>query len=280
LVTSQQTILSPAELAARLDRPDPPTLLDASFTLTGGGRAAYDSGHIPGAVFADLDRDFCGPPGAGGRHPLPDVASLRAALRRLGVRQGHPVVVYERGPIPTGSAARVWWTLRWAGHDEVSVLDGGFAAWRRAGGAESHEEPTPAPGDIDVKPGGMTRWTAEDVPGKFLIDARAPERFRGEVEPIDPVAGHIPGAVNLPLPSTVDADGRLRSRDELKATFEALGAGDTEPVGAYCGSGVTAAHEVLALALAGIPAALYVGSWSNWVADPARPVATGAGPSA
>jgi thiosulfate/3-mercaptopyruvate sulfurtransferase len=274
-VTSQQTILSPAELAARLGQPDPPTLLDASFTLTGGGRAAYDSGHIPGAVFADLDRDLCGPPGAGGRHPLPDSASLQAALRRLGVRQGHPVVVYERGPIPTGSAARVWWTLRWAGHDEVSVLDGGYAAWRIAGGAESLEEPTPAPGDVELKPGGMTRWTADDVPGKFLVDARAPERFRGEVEPIDPVAGHIPGAVNLPLPSTVDTDGRLRPRDELRATFAALGAGDTEPVGAYCGSGITAAQTALALYEAGYQPALYVGSWSDWITDESRPRASG-----
>src|SRR5262249_38310378 len=139
-VTSQPTILTATDLAELLDRPDPPTLLDASFILSGGGRAAYDSGHIQGAVFADLDRDLCAPPGAGGRHPLPEPAALQAALRRLGVRQDHPVVVYERGPIPTGSAARVWWTLRWAGHARVSVLDGGYAAWRRAGGAESHDE--------------------------------------------------------------------------------------------------------------------------------------------
>jgi thiosulfate/3-mercaptopyruvate sulfurtransferase len=274
-VTSQQTILSPAELAALLDQPDPPTLLDASFTLTGGGRAAYDSGHVPGAVFADLDRDLCGPPGAGGRHPLPDPASLQAALRRLGVRQGHPVVVYERGPVPTGSAARVWWTLRWAGHDQVSVLDGGFAAWQRAGGAVSRAEPTPEPGDFTVQPGQMTRWTADDLEGKVLIDARAPERFRGEVEPIDPVAGHIPGAVNLPLPSTVDADGRLRPREELRATFVALGANDAEPVGAYCGSGITAAQTALALYEAGFRPALYVGSWSDWITDESRPRATG-----
>jgi thiosulfate/3-mercaptopyruvate sulfurtransferase len=274
-VTSQQTILSPAELAARLDQPDPPTLLDASFTLTGGGRAAYDSGHIPGAVFADLDRDLCGPPGAGGRHPLPDPASLQAALRRLGVRQAHPVVVYERGPIPTGSAARVWWTLRWAGHDDVGVLDGGYAAWRAAGGAESREEPTPPPGDVEVKLGGMTKWTADDVTGTFLIDARAPERFRGEVEPIDPVAGHIPGAVNLPLPSTVDADGRLRPRAELKAMVDALGAVNAEPVGAYCGSGIAAAQLALALYEAGYQPALYVGSWSDWITDESRPRASG-----
>jgi thiosulfate/3-mercaptopyruvate sulfurtransferase len=274
-VTSQQTILSTAELAALLDQPDPPTLLDASFTLTGGGRAAYDSGHIPGAVFADLDRDLCGPPGKGGRHPLPDPASLQVALRRLGVRQDHPVVVYERGPIPTGSAARVWWTLRYAGHERVAVLDGGYAAWRSAGGPESHEEPTPEPGDIEVRPGAMTVWTADDVPGRFLIDARAPERFRGEVEPVDPVAGHIPGAVNLPLPSTVDADGRLRPRNQLRSTFEALGVTDGEPVGAYCGSGITAAQTALALYEAGYRPALYVGSWSDWITDESRPRATG-----
>jgi thiosulfate/3-mercaptopyruvate sulfurtransferase len=274
-VTSHQTILTAAELTALLDRPDPPTLLDASFTLSGGGRAAYDSGHIPGAVFADLDRDLCAPPGAGGRHPLPDPATLQAALRRLGVRRDHPVVVYERGPIPTGSAARVWWTLRWAGHEPVSVLDGGYAAWRQEGGPESHDEPAPAPGDLVVNPGGLLKWSAEDLPGKFLIDARAPERFRGEVEPIDPVAGHIPGAVNLPLPSTVDADGHLRPRDELRATFNALGAPDGEPVGAYCGSGITAAQTALALFEAGYQPALYVGSWSDWITDESRPRATG-----
>jgi len=274
-VTSHQTILTAAELAALLDQPDPPTLLDASFTLTGGGRAAYDSGHIPGAVFADLDRDLCGPPGPGGRHPLPDPPDLQAALRRLGVRRDHPVVVYERGPIPTGSAARVWWTLRYVGHEQVSVLDGGYAAWRDAGGPESHDEPAPEPGDIVVRPGAMAAWTAADVPGRFLIDARAPERFRGEVEPIDAVAGHIPGAVNLPLPSTVDASGRLRARDQLRATFEALGAPDGEPVGAYCGSGITAAQTVLALHEAGYRPALYVGSWSDWITDESRPRATG-----
>ncbi len=274
-MTSHQTILTAAELAALLDQPDPPTLLDASFTLTGGGRAAYDSGHVPGSVFVDLDRDLCAPPGQGGRHPLPDPASLQAALRRLGVRQDHPVVVYERGPIPTGSAARVWWTLRYVGHERVSVLDGGYAAWRRAGGPESHDEPAPEPGDIEIRPGAMTAWTADDVSGQFLIDARAPERFRGEVEPIDPVAGHIPGAVNLPLPSTVDADGRLRTRDQLRKTFADLGAPDGEPVGAYCGSGITAAHTALALHEAGYQPALYVGSWSDWITDESRPRATG-----
>jgi thiosulfate/3-mercaptopyruvate sulfurtransferase len=274
-VTSHQTIVTATDLADLLNEPGPPTLLDASFTLTGGGRAAYDAGHLPGAVFADLDRDLCGPSGAGGRHPLPDTASLQLALRRLGVRQGRPVVVYERGPIPTGSAARVWWTLRWAGHDAVSVLDGGYAAWIAAGFAASVDEPAAVPGDVVVTPDSVLAWTASDIPGNLLIDARAPERFRGEVELIDPVAGHIPGAVNLPLPSTVDAEGRLRSPADLRATFTALGATDGEPVGAYCGSGITAAQTALALHQAGFRPALYVGSWSDWITDESRSRATG-----
>jgi thiosulfate/3-mercaptopyruvate sulfurtransferase len=194
----------------------------------------------------------------------------------------------------------VWWTLRWAGHQQVSVLDGGYAAWLEAGGASTTiAPPTPAPGDIVVHPGSTPTWTAAEAakagapkaraakasgnaepisPTPALIDARVPERFRGEVEPIDPVAGHIPGAVNVPIASIVDERGRLRAPAELRVIFAgALGrepAGD-EPIGAYCGSGITAAQTALALDRAGLQPALYVGSWSDWITDDTRPVATG-----
>jgi thiosulfate/3-mercaptopyruvate sulfurtransferase len=278
-------IIDAAALAARLARAEPLTLLDASFTLTGAGRSMYDAGHLPGAVFVDVDRDLSGPPGPNGRHPLPDPEALQAALRRLGVRADRPVVVYEQGPsaaspLPIGSAARTWWTLTWAGHPRVHVLDGGLAAWTGAGHPVTSEPVSPEPGDFEVRPGHLPVWTAADAAraaerDRVLIDARAPERFRGEVEPIDTVAGHIPGAVNQPLAAVVDGHGRLKGSEALRASFAALGVRRDRPVGAYCGSGITAAETVLALRRAGYAPALYVGSWSDWITDPARPVATG-----
>ena len=276
--TDGVTMVTAEALERLLAQPDPPTLLDARFTLTGQGRSAYDEGHLPGAVFADLDRGLCGPPGAGGRHPLPDPAVLQAELRRLGVRDGHPVVVYEQGgPVPIGSAARLWWTLRWAGHRDVRVLDGGYAEWLANGFLITTEEPAPEAGDIHVRPEQMKAWNADDAGARrgTLIDARAAPRFRGETEPIDAKAGHIPGAVNQPPAETVDARGRMLPRQELRKRFEALGVVDGEPVGAYCGSGITAAQTVLALHEAGYDPALYVGSWSDWITDPSRPIATG-----
>jgi thiosulfate/3-mercaptopyruvate sulfurtransferase len=231
-------------------------------------------------VFVDLDADLCGPPGAGGRHPLPDPAALQRVLRAAGVRAGHPVVVYDAGD--GMAAARAWWTLRWAGHDLVRVLDGGYAAWVAAGQPVTTRVPVPEPGDLTVRPGGLPVLTADDA-GKLagdgvLIDVRAAERYRGEIEPIDPVAGHIPGAVNLPLTEHVDAAGRFHAADLLRSRFAGVGVDDGDGddqvrVGAYCGSGVGAAHTVLALHLAGrTDAALYVGSWSEWITDPDRPV--------
>ena len=270
-------LIDPVTLATLVPRPGPPTLLDVRWRL--GGPPGYDdyvAGHLPGAVFLDLDTQLCGPPGAGGRHPLPDPDALQAHLRAAGVREGHPIVVYDDG---TGySAARTWWTLRWAGHDQVAVLDGGYAAWLDAGQPVTTDVPDVELGDITVRPGGMpvldasgaARLAAE---GR-LVDVRTAPRFRGEAEPIDPVAGHIPGAVNLPAAELVDAAGRFRSADGLRATFAGVGVDPGVPVGAYCGSGVTAAHAVLALHLAGHEdAALYVGSWSHWITDPERPVA-------
>ncbi|MFG3300827.1 sulfurtransferase [Micromonospora chersina] len=277
---TEDLLVEPDRLAAELDRADPPTLLDVRWRLAGPpGREDYLVGHLPGAVFVDLDTELCGRPGAAGRHPLPDPAALQAALRAAGVRAGHPVVVYDGGD--GMSAARAWWTLRWAGHRAVRVLHGGFPAWVAAGLPLSTEAPAPPPGDVTVTPGELpvldageaARLAAADA--GVLLDVRAAPRYRGETEPIDPVAGHIPGAVNLPAPGYV-ADGRFPAAEALRERFAAAGVAEGAPVGAYCGSGVTAAQAVLALHLAGRPdAALYVGSWSNWVADPDRPVATG-----
>ncbi|MEU3455993.1 sulfurtransferase [Micromonospora sp. NPDC006766] len=272
-------LIEPDQLAAELDRADPPTLLDVRWRLAGSpGRDDYVAGHLPGAVFVDLDTELCGRPGAAGRHPLPDPAALQAALRAAGVRTGHPVVVYDGGD--GMSAARAWWTLRWAGHRAVRVLHGGFPAWVAAGLPVSTSAPTPVPGDVTVTPGELpvldageaARLAAADA--GVLLDVRAAPRFRGETEPIDPVAGHVPGAVNLPAPEYV-TDGRFPAAEALRRRFADAGVAEDEPVGAYCGSGVTAAQAILALHLAGRPdAALYVGSWSDWVADPDRPVAT------
>ncbi|GIJ77166.1 thiosulfate/3-mercaptopyruvate sulfurtransferase [Micromonospora phaseoli] len=284
-MSGTEDLLVEAEpLAAEIGGADPPTLLDVRWRLTGPpGRDDYAVGHLPGAVFVDLDTALCGPPGPAGRHPLPDPAALQAALRAAGVRAGHPVVVYDGGD--GMSAARAWWTLRWAGHRPVRLLSGGFPAWIAAGLPTSTDEESPRPGDVIVAPGALpvldaaaaARLAAADG---VLLDVRAAPRYRGEHEPVDPVAGHIPGAVNLPAPEYVAA-GRFPAAEALRDRFAAAGVTDAVPVGAYCGSGVTAAQAVLALHLAGrTDVALYVGSWSNWVADPGRPVATGPAPDA
>jgi thiosulfate/3-mercaptopyruvate sulfurtransferase len=274
-------LVDAAALRATLDRPGPPTVLDVRWRLGApeAGRAEYAAGHLPGAAFLDLDTDLSGPPGAGGRHPLPDPAALQAALRRAGVRAGHPVVVYDGGD--GMGAARAWWVLRWAGHPAVRVLDGGLPAWVAAGGPLTAALPARVEGDVTVSPGGLPTLTAEEAAALpatgTLIDARVAPRYRGDSEPIDAVAGHLPGAVNLPADAHADGAGRLRAPAEQRAAFEAVGVAPGRPVGAYCGSGVTAARTVLALHLAGRPdAALYAGSWSHWITDPARPVATGA----
>ena len=264
-----------------------PAVLDVRWRLGGPpGIDSYREGHIPGAVFLDLDRELCGAPGPGGRHPLPAAGELQRVMRRAGVSARRPVVVYDDAD--STAAARAWWTLRYFGHDEVQVLDGGFRAWTAAGypvEAGERDDPAAAPGDFTARPGGMPVLDAAAA-GRLarngvLVDARAEQRYSGEVEPVDPVAGHVPGAVNAPTAANVGTDGKFRSPDELGARFAALGmtpGSPAEVAGAYCGSGVTAAHEVLALTLAGIPAALYVGSWSEWITDAARPVATGPAP--
>ena len=247
------------------------TVLDVRYRTGGvGGRAEYGKGHVPRAVYVDMDTELAAPPGERGRHPLPATADFEAAMRRAGVRDDRPVVVYDDW---SGLAAgRAWWLLRYHGHPDVRVLDGAWPAWVAAGGEVHTGTTLPGRGDFTASPGQMPVVAADEVLGvPVLVDARAPERYRGEVEPIDPVAGHIPGAVNVPTSTNLRADGRFRSPEELRALYAAAGVHGDEPVAVYCGSGVTAVHDVLALELAGIPAALYPGSWSEWVADPSRP---------
>lgn len=260
----------------------PPTLLDVRW-LPGGppGVDRYRAGHLPGAHFADLDRELSAPPGSGGRHPLPEPAAFESAMRRLGVRQNYPVVVYDDGDATV--AARLWWLLQHHGHPAVRVLDGGFRAWADAGlPVATGAEPEAVSGDFRARPGALRLVTLDQVPAAardgVLLDARAAARYRGEVEPLDPVAGHIPGAVCAPTADNVTAEGRFRPGEELRARFVALGVRPDRPVTAYCGSGVTAAHQVLALRLAGFDAGLYAGSWSEWITDPDRPVARGPEP--
>ncbi len=271
-------LIDVSTLARQLAGDDPPTVIDVRWQLGGPpGRDEYFVGHIPGASFLDLDRELCGPPGAAGRHPLPDPADLQSALRAAGVRTGYPVVAYDGAD--GYAAARLWWTLRWAGHEPVQVLVGGYPAWTEAGFATEPGAYRPPAGDVVVRPGGMrvldADGAAELAANGVLLDARVAPRFRGEVEPVDSVAGHIPSAVNLPAARLLDGAGRLRSAADLRATFEEAGV-RPGPVGAYCGSGVTAAQTVLALHLAGYAdPALYVGSWSNWCHDRQRPIAVG-----
>ncbi|MYR96061.1 MULTISPECIES: sulfurtransferase [unclassified Streptomyces] len=273
-------IITASECASESAGPRPPVLLDVRWQLGGPhGRPDYEAGHLPGAVFVDLDTELAGPAGSGGRHPLPDPEAFGAVMRRAGVGQDTPVVVYDGGQ--GWAAARAWWLLRWTGHQNVRVLDGGLAAWT---GDLSTEIPHPAEGDFRPKPGALPTLDADAAAALartgLLLDARAAERYRGDVEPIDRVGGHIPGAVSAPTTANVAEDGRYLPAGQLAERFTALGAGKSgDPVGVYCGSGVSGAHEVLALEIAGIRAALYPGSWSEWSADPARPVATGPEPA-
>ncbi len=263
-------------LAAEL-ADDPPVLLDVRWRLTGPpAHDDYLTAHLPGAVFVDLDADLAGPPGPAGRHPIPEPRRLQESLRRWGVGADTPVVAYDDGGF---GAARAWWLLGWAGCEQVRVLDGGYAAWLAAGLPVTDAVPHPATGDVVVCPGGRPVLDADSaarlVHDGVLLDARSGARYLGEVEPVDAVAGHIPGAVSAPATAVLDSSGRWRPVGELRAYFADLGVTGSRPVGAYCGSGVTAAGHVLALALTGVEAALYPGSWSQWITDDRRPVATG-----
>ncbi len=259
------------------------TLLDVRWALGDPhGREHYREGHLPGAVFVDLDTELAAPPSAArGRHPLPPPSQLEAAARRWGVRTGVPVVAYDgRGNL---AAARAWWLLRRAGQAPVLLLDGGLEAWLAAGlPVETGDGVVPEPGDVHLDsdalpvldPDGAAALARSGV----LLDVRAAERYRGEVEPIDPRAGHIPGARSAPATGNLLPDGRFLPADQLRERFAAVGVDAGRPVGAYCGSGINAAQAVAALAIIGVDAALYPGSWSQWSGDPSRPAATGTEP--
>jgi thiosulfate/3-mercaptopyruvate sulfurtransferase len=273
-----RALVSAHELLEDLDGA---VLVDVQWHLTTAagppGRELYAAAHLPGAHHVDLDAELAGPPGCGGRHPLPQAHAVEAAARRCGAANDSRIVVYDQGP--SHAAARAWWVLRHFGATDVRVLDGGLGAWVAHGGSVTTELPPPGSGTFEAHAGGMPLLDAAGAAAVardgILLDARAAERFRGETEPIDPVAGHIPGAVSAPTTDNAAADGRFLSTDELRELFSRKGVRVDGPVGAYCGSGVTAAHEVLALHEAGIEAALYAGSWSDWITDPSRPVATG-----
>ena len=257
--------------------------------LPDDGRDRYLAGHVPGAAYVSLDDALAAPhvPGVTGRHPLPEAAVLQAAMRAAGVSAARPVVVYDDWR--SIAAARAWWLLRWAGHDDVRVLDGGWRAWRAGGGDVETGEVRPEPGDLVVEPGGRAVVDAEGAERiaatGVLLDARPANRYRGEDETIDPVAGHIPGARSLPALSLMADDGRFLPAERLAERFGAVGVrgdagGRGGGVGIYCGSGLQACHVALAAAACGAAAdpAVYAGSWSEWIIDPARPVARGARP--
>jgi thiosulfate/3-mercaptopyruvate sulfurtransferase len=281
-----RTLVAAEDLARHLDAPRL-RVFDCRFDLgrPEEGRRLYRLGHLPGATHADLNRDLAGPPGPGrGRHPLPDPEAFAARLRAWGVNRDSQVVACDDG---SGMyAARLWWMLRWLGHEEVAVLDGGLRRWRELGLPLTTALPSHGAGDFVASPRPGLPAVAAEVqiaaadPSCRVLDARAPERYRGEVEPIDAVAGHVPGARNHPYGASLAADGRFRPPGELRAALEA--SLDGVPVGraiAMCGSGVTACHLLLALEHAGLPGArLYPGSWSEWSSDPARAVRTGAAP--
>jgi len=269
-------LISAHDLAARLEGDDPVAVCDVRFYLADHdqGRREYDEGHIPGAVFVDLHTDLAGGPG-GGRHPLPSIDDFADLLGGLGITTGTFVAAYDSAGGAT--ASRLWWMLRSVGHSQVAVLDGGLPAWVAAGFELSTDVYRPVATEYPAPPAWTGIADADTVKstvevGGVVIDARAPERFRGEHEPIDQRAGHIPGAINRFHGDNVAADGRHRPIGELAQQFSDVG---TRPI-VYCGSGVTACHDLLALSLVGVTQArLYPGSWSDWSSDSDRPIATG-----
>lgn len=272
-------LIAPEELAKLLDDPKL-RIVDTRFDLkeTSAGRQAYDQGHIPGALYFDLDEDLSAPPSAGtGRHPLPDMQTFARKLGERGIGNDHLVVVYDdaHGLF----AGRMWWLLRFAGHDSVKLLDGGLSGWTEMGGELVSEAPLYQQADFELDVRTEMAVDKDYVernlgnPEVLLIDARAPERYRGEIEPLDPKAGHIPSAINRPFSENLE-QGRFRPPEALRQRYEI--AADAEEVVVYCGSGVSAAHDVLAMEEAGLPTPrLYVGSWSQWSSDPDAAVATG-----
>ncbi|MFW2405730.1 MAG: sulfurtransferase [Gammaproteobacteria bacterium] len=277
-------IVGVEELARHLEDPDW-IVVDCRFDLMvpDAGRLAWEEGHIPGAFFADLDRQLAAPAapdGSGGRHPLPDPEAAERLFRSWGMTDKSRIVAYD--DMGNAMAGRLWWLLRWSGHTGAAVLDGGLQAWLAAGQVLSTDIPSAATGSFAVRPGSMPVIEAESVAAGLaagqlsLLDARAAPRFGGEVEPIDKRAGHVPGATNTPFDANLGADKCFRAPDELQAYYRAaIGDIDMSRVACMCGSGVTACHTLLSLEIAGLHgAALYAGSWSDWISDAARPVAT------
>lgn len=268
-------------LAGALAGPRVPRVLDVRWRLGGPPPdEAFAAGHVPGAGSLDLETELAAharEDRVGGRHPLPEPAAFSAAMRRAGVHSGRTVVVMDEAD--GTSASRAWWLLRHAGHPDVRVLDGGWHAWVAAGGDVEVGAAQPVrPGDFVAGWGAMptvdANGAAAVASSGVLLDARAAPRFRGEVEPIDRLAGHIPGAVNAPFADDLSPEGTWLPLDLVRQTYDALGVDAARPIAAYCGSGVTAAHTVVALSRLGVPAALYPGSWSDWISDPDRSVAT------
>lgn len=287
--THYTTLISADNLAERLaSAPGGVLVFDCSFDLAnpGAGEQAYAAGHIPGARYLHLDRDLSGAKtGKNGRHPLPSRDALVETLASRGLKQQQQVVAYDAQG--GAYAARLWWLLRWLGHDSAAVLDGGLQAWQAAGQKLDTSMPAPAArGDFNAAaPLAVTvdvQHVLANIKGgeQVVVDARSPDRYRGENETIDPVAGHIPGALNRFFKDNLTADGRFKSAHTLREEFAAvIGQKQPEHVVLQCGSGVTACHNALAMEVAGLHgAALYAGSWSEWCADPARPVATGPNP--
>lgn len=275
-----RVLVTATDLAALIRAADPVTVLDVRWRVDDpDGREAYLLGHIPGAVYVSLEDELSDHSVTGrGRHPLPSGRRLQAAAREWGIRQDVPVVVYDDWN--RAGSARAWWVLTAAGLENVCILDGGLSAWRSAGGSLETGPVNPQHGNVtvpqdDLYAGGRPTLTAEESGTVTLLDARAPERFRGDVEPLDPVAGHIPGAKNLPSTAVLAGDGTFLSDHALGRLLFDRGIGDDGRVGVYCGSGVTAAVTIAALAATGREAALYPGSWSEWCSDPARAVGRG-----
>ena len=275
-------LVSTEELQKHLDDPDW-IVFDTRHDLgdVGKGRRLYAEGHVPGAHFLHVDDDLSGAKtGANGRHPLPDLATFARKIEERGVAPGKQVVIYD--DLGGNFAVRLWWMLRWLGHDKVALLDGGYPLWQKEGRRTSRDVPSLGNGDFKARPhlGAVVDTPFierfREDPSIKLVDARAPERFAGLKEPIDPVAGHIPGAVNRFWQKNLNADGRFKAPDQLRREYtEFIGAVPPEQVIHMCGSGVTACHNMFAMALAGMPEGrLYVGSWSEWCADRSRPMFT------
>ena len=275
-------LISVGELAALQADPEL-VVLDVRWTLgKTDGRERFLDGHIPGARFVDLDTELASPPSpARGRHPLPSREGFQQTLRALGVTVGSTIVAYDQDQ--SLSAARLWWLLRNAGFETVRVLDGGLRAWTGAGHPLATGEPgIAAPSNLVIEWDRLPRVEIDEVGAVplngILLDARTGERYRGETEPMDPRAGHIPGALSAPTTGNLGSAGTFLPADELRLRFSGLGIDTSTPVAAYCGSGITAAHQILALEVAGFSGTLYPGSWSQWSNDPSRPAATGATP--